>query len=95
MSELHIPTLRRVANRQLKDSGRISPEILDMVIEDWGIDYSRYKDRHQAKALWRGLIRLYLINPDLYSNACSYIEGLYDTVISQKRKGDDIPDIVA
>ncbi|MCG8643307.1 MAG: hypothetical protein MI862_26510 [Desulfobacterales bacterium] len=95
MSELHIPTLRRIAERQLKDNGRISATLLDTIIEDWGVDYSRYKDQARAKDLWHNLVSLYLINPELYTNANSYIKGIHDTLKVRKEKGDDIPDIIA
>lgn len=95
MNELHIPTLRRIAERQLKETGRISAALLDTIIEEWGIDYSRYKDQKQAKELWHNLISLYLIAPEVYNQACGYIEGMHDAAMTLKERGDDIPDIVA
>lgn len=38
MTELHIPTLRRLAEKQLRETGNVSNETLDLIIEDWGIE---------------------------------------------------------
>lgn len=95
MTELHIPTLRRIAERQHRETGRISPEILNTIIEDWGIEFSRYKDPATAKDIWHNLISLYLIAPRVYDRTCGYIEGMHAAAMAKKERGSDIPDIVA
>jgi hypothetical protein len=95
MTELHIPTLRQIAERQFQETGRISPEILDTIIEDWGIDLTPFKDPKRAKDLWRMLMTLYLIAPQVYERTCGYIEGMHAAAMAKEEGGNDIPDIVA
>lgn len=91
MTELHIPTLRRIATKQFRETGRINTELLDLIIEDWRIDLAAFKDRETARELWHNLLTLYLIDRKAYEEVHSYTKfRLHDL-----KNGDDIPDIVA
>ncbi|WP_035238091.1 hypothetical protein [Desulfobacter vibrioformis] len=80
MTELHIPTLRRLAEKQLRETGNVSNETLDLIIEDWGIELDRWKDKERGKKVWRQLITLYLLAPGKYMKAACYIKGMSDAV---------------
>jgi len=100
MTELHIPTLIRLAKKQFRENGRVGTEILDLVIEDWQIDLTGFKDQKRARELWRNLITLYLIDNKEYIHALGYIKGIHDAAINRKKVKEnnpepDLPDIVA
>lgn len=93
MTELHIPTLRRIAEKQLQEAGQIDNEILDIIIEDWQIDLAAFKDPKKAKELWRNLITLFLIDTEGYNEVCELIK--YKVQKCRGKRKFDIPDIVA
>ena len=93
INDLHIPTVRRVALKQFKETGRIETDILDLIMEDWGIDLSKYKDANRARELQHNLVKLYLLDPESYDEICALIK--YKVQKHQQKTKPSIPDIVA
>jgi hypothetical protein len=91
MVEIMMKDIKRIAQAQFKDEGRVSPAILDLIIADWQIDLDLFKNKEMARELWRKLIMLYLIAPTEYRKFCNDLKN----TVKRLESGHEIPDIVA
>lgn len=91
MTEITIEDIENIARDQYNNKGMIDQGLINLILKDWGIDLSHYKNQETARELWNNMITLHLVNPDAYQDACKKIQNMFEKL----DRGDHIPDIHA